>query len=423
VGRRASLWEPMTKLNPRGRRAWKPLLHGVAAERANRAIDEIARALAAPARDADPPLTGAAARALFFAYLGESRSLDCGATIERHLEQAASQLTTQTMHEGLHLGFTGVAWVSEHILPPAPDEPDGNRAIDEALLALVTRDGAWDGEFELMRGLTGLGIYALERIDQPSGRALVEAIVARLDELAERHEDGIAWLTRPATMSNELREQFPRGVYNLGAAHGAPSVIAMLAAAELSGVTRARPLLDGAMRWLRARTCPDAPSMFPAAIHDGAPSETYRLGWCYGDPGVACALLAAARAVGEATWLDTAVRAARHAARRLLDGDLREAGIECPGLCHGAAGVALLFQRLWNETREPLLGRAALRLYAHALSWYEPHGVDAADDRRWHDDGSLLLGSCGVGLALLAAVSPVEPAWDRLLAASLPPLT
>src|SRR5260370_5316144 len=112
----------MAKLNPRPRRDWKPLLQGVAAERANRAIDEIARALAAPARDEDLALKGAAARALFFAYVGESRSLDCSTTIERHLLQAASQLTTQTMHEGLHEGFTGVAWVNEHIL--APDEPD-----------------------------------------------------------------------------------------------------------------------------------------------------------------------------------------------------------------------------------------------------------------------------------------------------------
>jgi hypothetical protein len=34
----------------------------------------------------------------------------------------------------------------------------------------------------------------------------------------------------------------------------------------------------------------------------------------------------------------------------------------------------------------------------------------------------MLIGAAGVGLALLAAVSDVEPAWDRLLLASIPPL-
>ena len=33
----------------------------------------------------------------------------------------------------------------------------------------------------------------------------------------------------------------------------------------------------------------------------------------------------------------------------------------------------------------------------------------------------LLTGAAGVALALLAAATPVEPAWDRLLLASVPP--
>jgi hypothetical protein len=39
----------------------------------------------------------------------------------------------------------------------------------------------------------------------------------------------------------------------------------------------------------------------------------------------------------------------------------------------------------------------------------------------WIDDPGFLTGAAGIGLALLAAVSPVEPAWDRLLLAALPP--
>jgi hypothetical protein len=39
----------------------------------------------------------------------------------------------------------------------------------------------------------------------------------------------------------------------------------------------------------------------------------------------------------------------------------------------------------------------------------------------WVDDASFLTGAEGIGLALLAAISPLEPAWDRLLLASLRP--
>jgi hypothetical protein len=34
----------------------------------------------------------------------------------------------------------------------------------------------------------------------------------------------------------------------------------------------------------------------------------------------------------------------------------------------------------------------------------------------------LLAGATGVALALLAAATPVEPSWDRLLLASVPPI-
>ena len=33
----------------------------------------------------------------------------------------------------------------------------------------------------------------------------------------------------------------------------------------------------------------------------------------------------------------------------------------------------------------------------------------------WRDDSSFLTGAAGIGLALLAAITPVEPEWDRVL--------
>ena len=57
---------------------------------------------------------------------------------------------------------------------------------------------------------------------------------------------------------------------------------------------------------------------------------------------------------------------------------------------------------------------------------YRPDG--APEDRAegeapkfvWDDDPGFLTGAAGVGLALLAATSDVEPAWDRVLAISVP---
>jgi hypothetical protein len=40
----------------------------------------------------------------------------------------------------------------------------------------------------------------------------------------------------------------------------------------------------------------------------------------------------------------------------------------------------------------------------------------------WRAEPGLLTGTAGVGLALLAATTPIEPAWDRALLVAIPPI-
>jgi hypothetical protein len=39
----------------------------------------------------------------------------------------------------------------------------------------------------------------------------------------------------------------------------------------------------------------------------------------------------------------------------------------------------------------------------------------------WAADAGFLTGAAGIGLALLASVTSVEPEWDRLLLVAIPP--
>jgi hypothetical protein len=100
------------------------------------------------------------------------------------------------------------------------------------------------------------------------------------------------------------------------------------------------------------------------------------------------------------------------------------------GLCHGAAGLAHLFNRMFQATGDPALGEAARGWYARTLDARRPgRGIGGIAARvsesdggsRWVADPGLLTGAAGVALALLAGVSSVDPAWDRLLLVSPPP--
>jgi hypothetical protein len=194
--------------------------------------------------------------------------------------------------------------------------------------------------------------------------------------------------------------------YDLGAAHGTPGIIALLAGACVAGPggEPARSLLDDAVSWLLAQRRPPAEGcLFPHAVPADEAPEPTGLAWCYGDLGIAAVLMAAGRALGVPAWEDEALALARGAAARAAE------PVPEPGLCHGAAGVAHLFNRLYQASGEPLLRAASLLWFERLLDRWQPEAREPG----------LLTGAAGIGLALLAASTPIEPVWDRVLGLSL----
>jgi len=374
-------------------------------------------------------VSGDAGIALFHGYL--ARSVAGGADAGRvRLERAVETLATTRLPPDLYGGFTGIAWAVEHLKAHDPGEADLNEAIDDAIEEgfRVESGASWLQRFELLSGLAGLGLYALERAPRPSAVGMLERIVRRLGEMAERTAEGAAWRTGPEQLPSVALRKTPDGHYNLGVAHGSPGVIAVLAQACAAGIAArdARELLEDAVRWLRSRRLPRGPGAdFPAWIASSGSPPADRVGWCYGNPGIAVAWLLAARALGEQEWEAEALELARKsAARPISDSRVSEA---C--LCHGSAGNGHLFNRLFQATGDERFREAALTWFEHTvalqkpgtgLAGFESLDLDADGREVWLGQPGFLTGIAGIGLALLAATSPVEPAWDRLLVASLP---
>jgi lantibiotic modifying enzyme len=413
---------------------WRPLLDGADAERARALVLEIAEALAGdPQLLANPGLCdGAAGRALFFGYLADAWPGQGFATIaEDYLDRAIDLLAEQTLGWGLYSGATGIAWATAHLVGRFvdPSEPDDNVELDAALRDLL-KSSPWLDCYDLISGLCGQGVYAIERLPRANAVELLELIIDRLGDETTLSDGGVTWLTRPeAIMHPPTRRRHPNGYYNLGVAHGVPAVIAVLAAARAAGVKPAKTeaLYHGAVAWTLAQQLPiESPSAFPYWISDAAPPDPARAAWCYGDPGVAATLFAAARSANDAALANVAVAVGRRAARRPIE----QAGVCDAMICHGSAGLAHLYNRLWQGAGDPLFAHTARIWLADVFRWRQP-GTGVAGLRSWTtkpgsdvlgwvDDHSLLTGVIGVGLTLLAAITSVEPAWDRILLASLP---
>jgi lantibiotic biosynthesis protein len=383
--------------------SWAPLLAGAEAERAAQVVDAIAEELSAlPLEDGPRALAlmdGDLGRALFLAHHARWRSDEksaeaADAVLSRALEGAAA-----FEEPSFYSGLAGLAWAIDHadeVLGGEGDPDDGPAAaLDEILAA---RPGAVD--FEWLSGMVGWAVYALARPRSPVRARLLRRIVDQLAARAEPAPGGVRWRCPDWMPLAQDRQRFPDGCYPLDPAHGAMGPIGALAGCAAAGVAaeRAVPLLDATVGWLLDQRVEGGGALFPrcAGERDGG------LGWCAGDPGVAAVLHAAGVALDRQAWREAALEAARRAARVFG----AAGGIEA-GLCHGAAGLGHILGRLAQASGDEELASAARR------------ALVAAMDAPATGDASFLTGRAGVGLALIAAVSAVEPGWDRALLISL----
>jgi len=330
-----------------------------------------------------------------------------------------ASLAEQPAPASLLGGFVGVAWAATVV----QDMLEGSRdtsltaELDDVLLDHLAQS-PWRRDFDVVGGLTGFGLYGVLRGDDEVGRAVVSRTVARLEELASRDGTGATWFTQPWLLPQHQRDTFPDGYHNLGLAHGVPGVIGFLGQAAALGNEAAAGLCDAAVSWLLAQRLPaDAGGWFAATVEppDGGPRRPARLAWCYGDPGVAAALHVAGVALGREEWVRAAVQIAADAARRPQE----RSGVLDAGICHGAAGLALIFHRFAQATGDALFADAATAWYTRLLAMRRD-GVGVAGYQSWEppdwiDDPGLLTGAAGVALALLAAGGGDPPDWDRLI--------
>ena len=415
---------------------WQPIVSADTSREYWDVIAEIERALIEDppppplfeGRFPDPGVAGGdAGIALFLSYLhaagGSARAADAALDA---LGKSMTAVSERKLMPTLYSGFFGVGWVIAH-LSRELFEGDGDLTsdLDEALRRMLV-DANGNVPFELITGLAGLGTYCVERLPDRRAASLLGRIVDLLD--ASRDASG-TWFTSPDWMPEWQRELMPRGCHNLGVAHGIPGVIGLLAAAWREGFDDPRipRLTEDAVHWVLAQKHSSfESSVFPSHVPPDAEPRPTRTAWCYGDLGVATVLLSAAKSFGRADWEEEVLAIARIAARRTFE----ETKANDVGLCHGVTGIAHLFNRIYQATGHEEFRDTAMTWYQLALDMRRPgKGIagylswisDPPAPPQWRPERGFLSGVAGTGLAFLAAVTDVEPSWDRVLLVAVPP--
>jgi len=432
---------------------WHPIFEGKEAEEVLEVVDEIAKALHQPpaawipwekvavepyriARGASLA-HGSSGIALFYSYLSRLPIADPLFIGEAHrfISHACDALEDAPMDNSLYRGFSGIAWVVQHLQgflyedESCDPETDPNINIDRLLLDHWSKQE----KFDLWGGCVGLGVYALERYPHPNSKILLELLADQLDRLATRSDKGITWFTPTKTMSQRVQLIYPYGFYALGIAHGTAGVISFLSRVYALGILPdiTEKLLDGAVSWLLTQQWEnDSGLLFPQFLlpPGNKPLITGTFGWCHGDLGLAAALASAAGCASESSWKIKAIEVA-HASIDYLDGLLRTTTFPDTTLCHGTAGLGHLFNRLYQATGVDRFKEEACKWFRRTLDIRKPgSGIAGFSKYSMNEDGEpaeqydpgFIQGAAGIGLAFLGAATDIEPTWDRAMLISAP---
>ncbi|MEV6639698.1 lanthionine synthetase C family protein [Amycolatopsis sp. NPDC051371] len=267
-------------------------------------------------------------------------------------------------------------------------------------------------EFDLIRGLTGLGAYHLLHSPEHATTAAVLAYLVRLTDPLPGADGLPGWWTEHGPTGQSLAD-YPGGHGNFGMAHGITGPLALLALALRRGilVDRHREAIARICAWLDCWQQPHTHgpwwprTITVAEARDGRCDQPGPLqpSWCYGTPGIARAQQLAALATGDTARQQTAETALlgcltdRAQLSRIID----------PSLCHGAAG---LLHTTWRAASDAATGELAGQLPPLTALLRDrvqagPHNIE------------LLEGRTGAALALLTAATGTGPRsrWDSSL--------
>ena len=266
-------------------------------------------------------------------------------------------------------------------------------------------------EFDLVRGLTGLGAYLLHFEPDPwLLRQVLQYLVRLTEPVSAGDAAGIAAPGWWSADTPNLRTRTDGGHANLGMAHGIAGPLALLALAARKGitVTGQAEAIDRICAWLDAWCQPGAAGpWWPAWItladlRDGRASQLgpARPSWCYGTPGLARAQQLAAIARHDRTRQADA----ENALARCVSDQAQTARLSEPGLCHGWAGT---LAATWHAARD-----AASR---HLAAAPEPLARALAESAHGDHPYGLINGYAGAALMLHAIATQAPGRWAGCL--------
>ncbi|MDP1972915.1 MAG: lanthionine synthetase C family protein, partial [Sediminibacterium sp.] len=272
------------------------------------------------------------------------------------------------------------------------------------------------GNYDFLHGAIGIAYYLLYNNGNKLDEEYFATFFILLNALSARSTQGIMIPTYDFKINNIKPDEI-----NFGLSHGIPSILKFCLQCYKHMVCKkeSKELANRIIEYIISNPNDDITHCyFPYHVTLGKDAEKRtRLAWCYGDLGVSIVLYQAASLFQEKKWMDLALHV-------LLDSTKRrthdQTMIVDGSLCHGTAGAAHIYNKMWHYTQNAVFKDASdywiqktleLSVYSDGIGGYKKF---SGYTKSYENDPGLLEGTAGIGLALLSYLTG-DFSWDYTL--------
>ena len=365
---------------------------------------------------------GTSGVALFLAYYDRiiHQNNEINPKIIEILEHNIEQIDSGNLQYSICRGISGFGWLCEHLRKLEMLNGEDIQFLEDLdpFLGQNMIDNIQWGNYDFLHGALGIGTYFLSRFDKKEVPVYLGKLLTELEKSSIPCEnDSVKWMS---VLNHKTGEKG----YNISLSHGISSIAAFLVRLHLLNFETKRVyiLLYQTIRYILGQITytESSNSYFPSYSKENTSGyNNSRLGWCYGDLGIAHTLWQTAIALKDKELENKALRILYYNTTRR---DLQKNIIRDAGLCHGSSGIAHIFWNLFlrtgiqefRETTDYWLNITMLMAENNdGLTGLKPWRKE--NDDRSEYPYSLLEGFSGIGLVLLSQLIGGKIAWDECL--------
>jgi len=331
------------------------------------------------------------------------------------IKTSLNQLSENNFSFNYSTGITGLNWILNFISENGQIDSNYFSEVKDDLHSMIMdipRHNNFTRNLDFLHGMTGIIHYLIDYGNNKKSQQIILEYLRYIDSCKIKSKFGY-YVTFESLQDKSTHIDY-------GLAHGLASVIQVLSRIYAKGieVNLSKKLVTGFVEFmLNNKNNPDSCfSHFPTSFEKI--NNNTRLAWCYGDLGIAMAIRQAGVNLNNKEWIRRAEEFFLHSTKRISK---ESTLLYEPMLCHGSSGLAVMYNRIYRDTKNKLYKDQSDYWFKQTLDFsvnkgeYKGYRKYLHDENKWEVDYTFLEGSTGVALSYLTFLSQEDLGWEKSL--------